>query len=82
MIDRSNNPWAPFGTQKARVSFIAAKDTDFTDDDSGSLRLKLLLMESAEYAEREHTHQEIEKAKRLEERKLDVEKQIFGNSFQ
>jgi hypothetical protein len=27
VIDRSNNPWAPFGTQKARESFIAAKDT-------------------------------------------------------
>jgi hypothetical protein len=52
VIDRCDNPWAPFGTQKARKFFIAAKDTDFTDDDSDSLRLKLLLMESAECAER------------------------------
>jgi hypothetical protein len=27
IIDRCDNPWAPFGTQKARESFIAAKDT-------------------------------------------------------
>lgn len=80
VIDRSNNPWAPFGTQKARESLIATKDTDFTDDDSGNLRSKLIFMESAEYSERENARQEIEneqqivKAKRLEERNLNVEK--------
>jgi hypothetical protein len=79
VIDRCDNPWAPFGTQKARKLFIAAKDTDSADDYSGSLRLKLLLMESAECAERaclseNCKEQHIAKAKRLEERKLDVDK--------
>ena len=80
VIDRCDNPWAPFGTQKARKLFIATKDADSTDDYSGSLRLKLLLMESVGRAEGEQARgkiekeQQIAKGKRLEKRNLDVEK--------
>lgn len=80
VIDRSNNPWVPFGTQKARALFIATKETESVDNYTGSLMLKFMFMESAGRAEREQARQEIEKeqktakAIRLEERKLDVAK--------
>lgn len=80
VIDRCNNPWVPFGTQKARKLFSATKDTGSGDNYSGSLMLKLMFMESAERAERElgrgkiEKEQQIAKVERLEKRNLDVEK--------
>ncbi len=80
VIDRCDNPWAPFGTQKARKLFIATKDNGSADDDSGSLSLKLMFMESVEHAERLQAsgkiekEQQIAKAKRLEKRNQGVEK--------
>jgi hypothetical protein len=79
VIERSTNPWMPFGTQKARQLFIAHQENFICDENSGSLICKLLLLDATDRIQREQVkfkfqkQQQTEKAKRLEIRKEGAE---------
>lgn len=79
VIERSSNPWMPFGTQKARQLFIARQENFICDENSGSLGWKLHFLEATDRIQREQVQLQLqkqhqsEKAKRLEMRKEEAE---------